>query len=322
MRDFDRPIPAETVRDPLADAVAAFEDGDRPHVAVVGDPFSGRATVTDQAASLLGDTAERVRFTTPVESEDALGLPDADAVVVDGCQYLYTRRIDGFGAVERLADRLAAGERFFVTTWTTHAWNYLSRVRNVDDLFAVAVSLPPLDAGELEALLTAETEVEPTFAVGDVEDGPDAEYDVSLPGGTVSITLPDLGNLRGSDDPSNVRERVFEAIARLSKGNPGVARAMWYQSLVDGEITLARVRSSVPTVDLPDEEAFALQVLLTKERLDRGVLRQVVGSRLYDRSLRQLLNQDVVTTESGTVALRPQAVPSAVAFLERRRLLW
>lgn len=314
-------------RETIADAVSAFGEGARPHVAVVGDPFGGRETLLDHAASLLEDST-RIEISGLVDSP--VELPDADAVVVDNCQYLYTRGIDGFGPLEAFADALVDGDQLFVTGWNRHAWDYLAAVRNVDELFTVIVEVPSLSSEGVEAmLLDSHDGPVPEFAAEEQDraatPGDDGRA-VSLPGGG-SLSLPEvsLSRLRdelGDDTPAERRTRVFETIATQSNGNPGVARALWGRAVVDDSVSPGRVRDAVPEVTLTDDEAFTLAVVLANEELRRDRLRAIVGNRRYRRSLRRLRHQGLVTATDTAVTIRPLAVPSATAFLRRRRLLW
>lgn len=309
----------------LGDAVEAFRTGDRPHVAVVGAPFAGRAALLDHAADLLDDAA-RIAVSSHVDAP--MDWPDAPAVVVDDCQYLYTRTIDGYEPAEAFADALVAADRLFVTGWNRHAWDYLSAVRNVDDLFSVVVETPSLSTAETETLVTdghdgplpAFEANGPAATAGD--DGPR----LALPGGR-SIPLPEVSLARardalGDDSPDEIRTRVFETLAAQSNGNPGVARALWRAAVDDGAVTPAAIRDAVPEVTLDDEAGFALVTVLANERVATDRLRAVVGDRRHRRSLRRLRQQDLVTVDGDTVSIEPRAVPSATAFCSRRRLLW
>ena len=309
----------------LADAVAAFRDGGRPHVAVVGAPFAGRAALLDHAVDLLGDAA---RLAVSSHVDEPMGWPEAPAVVVDDCQYLYTRAIGGYEPVEAFADTLVAADRLFVTGWNRHAWDYLAAVRDVDDLFSVVVETPTLSSAETEALVTDVHDGSlPAFEAND--SGPAGEADgpqLALPGGR-SIPLPEVSLARardalGDDTPDEKRTRVFETLAARSNGNPGVARALWTAAVEDGAVTPAAIRDAVPEVALDDEDGFALVTVLANERVSTDRLRAVVGDRRYRRSLRRLRQQGLVTVEGDTVSIEPTAVPAATDFCSRRRLLW
>lgn len=319
----------EDQRTTLAEARDAFAAGGRPHVAVVGDPFAGRAALLDHATDLLAD-ADRIAVSSHVD--EPMTWPDAPAVVVDDCQYLFTRAIDGYEPFEAFADTLVDDDRLFVTGWSRHAWDYLAAVRNVDDLFSVVVETPALSSTELETFVTAIHDGPlPTFEASTSGTGsrPGTSGDggrLTLPGGR-SLQLPELslaslGDALGDDTPDEVRARVFETLASQSHGNPGVARALWTAAVEDGVVTPASIRDAVPEVALGDEAGFALVVVLSNERISKARLRSVVGDRRYRRSLRRLRRQDLVTVEGDTVTIRPAAVPSATAFCTRRRLLW
>jgi len=319
-------VDADAEREAIERTVAAAESDATPHVAVVGEPYAGRTALLEHAAAVL-DGSVRVDLTGPVD--EPVELPDEPAVVVDDCQYLYTRTVDGFDPLAAFADDLVDGDRLFVTGWNRGAWDYLASVRDVDDLFATVVEVPGLSTDATERLLT------------ETHDGPLPEFvesgstdpafgterpTLSLPGGR-SVPLPRLSLARvrdalGDDDPADVRARVFETVTDRAGGNPTVARALWETAVVDGTVSPARVRAAVPEVSLSDADAFALVVVLTNERLPLARLRSVVGDRRYRRSLRRLRRQNLVTVVDDRVQIEPAAVPSTAAFLSRRRLLW
>jgi hypothetical protein len=318
-------VDADAEREAIERTVAAVEADTTPHVAVVGEPYAGRAALLDHAASLLAENV-RVSLTDPVD--EPVELPDAPAVVVDDCQYLYTRSVDGFEPLAAFADALVDGDRLFVTGWNRQAWNYLTAVRDVDELFAATVEVPGLSADATEQFLTETHDGSlPEFAesehpTGHGEDAPA----LSLPGGRTiplpAVSLAAVGDALGSDDPDDVRARVFETVADRSGGNPTVAWALWNAAIEDDTVSPARVRASVPEVSLNDADAFTLVVVLTNEEVPADRLESIVGGREYRRSLRRLRQQELVTVTDGRVSIRPAAVPSATAFLSRRRLVW
>jgi len=314
----------ESERTALADAVDAFAAGDRPHVAVVGPPFAGRSALLDHATDLL-DGAARIAVSSL--ADESITWPDSTAVVVDDCQYLYTRTIDGYAPFEAFADTLVEDDRFVVTGWNRHAWDYLAAVRNVDDLFSVVVETPPLSSSEMEAFVTAAHDGPlPSFEANAVTEPTGDGARLALPGGRSlplpTVSLARFGDALGDDSPEEKRARVFETLTAQSNGNPGVAWPLWRAAVEDGTVTPAAIRDAVPEVSLDDEAGFALATVLANERLSTAKLRAVVGDRRYWRSRRQLRGQDLVTVAGDEVAINPAAVPSATAFCSRRRLLW
>ncbi len=285
------------------------------NVAVVSEPFAGRETLVDTAVEEL-DTETRRTALSSVTEADALVADDAfadtEAVCVEGCEYLYTRRIDGFETLERFVEKVASSDATFVVSWNSYAWEYARRTTEVDAVFGEVVSLPTLDAETVADSLASE------YDVSEFED--DLE-ELRQEGDRFVDRLPD--RLRfGLEEKS---DNVFERITALSGGNLGVARAVF-------ESRLWKEGGEDDHTDLSYEDAFVLSVLVSKEAVGREVLETVVSPRSLETSLRKLSDAEFAELEGGDdiggdrdggrVSLRPERLVRAVTHLERRRLVW
>ncbi len=306
------------------------EEGASGNVAVVAPPYAGRAALLDHAEALLDDV-ERVRLGPAASEGRAPSVPDADAVLVDDCQYLYRRRIGGFRVLDRLLERMATADTLYVTSWNSYAWRYLEAVKDVGASFPVQVEVPPLDGDGVAAMIRARWERAPEF-VQTGEDGRIKTLDVvrrpvRLPGGrSVGVPVPKpnpewVSSWWTTDDEESIEAVVFEKVARQSRGNPGVAATAFERALDGDEIAPAHVVE--PTVDgrLDDADAVLLLAVVSKGSVTREALEDVARGPV-DTSLATLADEGLVELHGESVSVAPNGLQPAVAELERRRLLW
>ncbi|WP_435068761.1 hypothetical protein [Haloplanus sp. C73] len=312
---------ADSLDDALSDAEAS--------VAVVAPPFAGREAVLDRAADRLG-APTRVRFDTDTAVDEA----DTDGpVILDDCHHCYAHRIGGFDPLDRLLDRLASSSGQTVTSWNRHSWNYLDAVRGLADDFGHVFTVPALSTDDVADVVGATTDDWPAFELP--PDGrsfvTSVEYAPSLPRSnrSVSVRVPTVdvdyvaARLQRRTPPTP-EDLVFQRLARLADGNPGVATAIW-TACVDGRETITPDDIALPVderLTVGDDAARVLGVAVPKERVARAELSAVVPDVPLDRTLRTLADHGFVDIAEGVVRLRPGALPSAIDSLERRRWLW
>lgn len=297
----------------LDEVTAAVDDG--LTVAVISEPFAGRTAVLEHVEAELDR----------VERQSAAGFDegsDADVRLFEDCHRLYSRQIDGFERLDAFLDRIATADGVCVTSWNEYAWRYLDKTKEVTESFEVVVELPTVGVEQLLSWLgeTIDSEVE---YVDDTEELPTG-FDTSEIT-SVSALREQLGLLRSGGD-NEPQQAVFQAIRRISGGNPGVAKRLWADvadtAERDGVVrTSALVEFDVDRPHLDYDEAFALQVIVSNERLPKSELEGVVGSTL-DRPLRRFEDQGLVTLDGEHVEIVPEALKNLVGHLENRRMVW
>mgnify|MGYP003859348351 CR=1 FL=1 len=132
------------------------------------------------------------------------------------------------------------------------------------------------------------------------------------------VTALDLG-----DEYGDVERVVYERLARLAEGNPGVALELWADAAADGEISPAELDERDDPLDLDDDEAFALTTVLCKERLSYDALDRLLDDVDVARAVQTLAYHDLVTVDDDdVVSVTPERFHAAVEHLEGRRYLW
>lgn len=292
----------------IEDAVGDHLEGTNANVAVVSEPFAGRDVMLDYAEEFLGAATRRIAFDRVVRGD----LPDLDThevILVDNCQYLYTREVGGFDALDRFLEAVARSDALFVTSWNRYAWEYLATVREVHHYFPTRIEIPSLDADQVGDLLTATygpdlPEFVETDEAGRVKTIGFDTYSIPLWGDwTLDVPVPALNmeyvTFRFVDDvEDDTRAVVFQKIETLSEGDPGVATALWERSVRDGEVAPAYVEEVDEQLDLDHEAAFVLEIVLSKERISREQLDRITETEPIDEPLQRLRQQGVVIIET------------------------
>jgi hypothetical protein len=301
------------------------------NVAVVGDPYVGRSVLLDHFADALDADVHRESLDGVIEESPS--FPGRGAVVVDDCQYLYTREVGGFDALEEFLDRAAVSDRPFVTAWNRYAWRYLTAVRDVSESFTEVVKVPRAEPEGIAALLLSSDETDPEFVETD-DEGPvgvvDLEWrELSLPGGrTASVPGPELNAeyltshaLSWSGRMTDAEAVVFQKVARASRGNPGVATAIWERSVRDGTVAPAYVDAGERELQVDEDEAFVLELLLAKGALSIEALSSVLARLPVQRVVQSLADRGHVLIND-RVTLAPGSLRAVVDYLGGRRLVW
>lgn len=267
---------------------------------LVSEPYGGRDTLLEEL-STHADGVERRSFLSVADAEGR--IPDeADVCLVDGCRYLYTRRIGGFGPLESFVESVAASDATVVASWNSYAWSYARHATDIEDVLTEEVVLPDLGTPSLAELLASEYDV--SEFESDLEETREE-------GESFVDRLPPQIRFRLEERSDN----TFEKISALSGGNPGVARAVFEDRTWEKE-------SGDDGGELSYEDAFTLLVVLTKEEVERDVLEEVASPRSLEKSLRRLSDAGYVERDDGRVVIRPERLVDAVERLERRHLVW
>ncbi|MEF8851977.1 MAG: hypothetical protein V5A44_02975 [Haloarculaceae archaeon] len=258
--------------------------------------------------------------------------PRAGAVIVTNCHYLFERRIDGFAALDAFLDRIALSETLVITSWNRHAWSYLDAVRDVGDTFPTVVEIPRLDAEETATVIEAHYGPDlPVFVetgrAGRVKTVVFDAWRVGVRGRSVAVPYPRPNpawtaswSFTGEDE--GIDAVVFEKLRRVSAGNPGVAIAVWEDSVEEGEIAPGYIEAFEPDLTLDDDAAVLLWTLVAQEsvRIDR--LAALFEGRPVEAVIQGLVERGLVTVEGDRVTVPPRALHPAAAALERWGVLW
>ncbi|WP_048077357.1 hypothetical protein [Halorubrum sp. AJ67] len=316
-----------TVSTLLGDDHETFESalsGERAGpVAVVGDPFSGRESVLERAERDLDAT--RVSLDPGDGIDEIRARINGGPVVIADCQHLYERRIDGFEELSAFLDDLAGLDSTVVTGWNRYAWAYLTAVQGLDREFPVTVEVQPLPADRIAELVLGRYDTMPEFVADDPDRGgliATTRHEIGWRDWSVSVPIPTLSPVAVrdlfSDGDLDPKDLTFGRLAAVSNGNVGVATAIW-ETRHGAEVRPSDIAVPASDSDLTREEAFCLRIVLSKERVARSELSEIVDG--LDRIIRRLSADGLVTVGDGIVELDPAAVPVAATTTERGQIL-
>lgn len=316
----------------LDEAIAEYREGGSPNVAIVTEPFGGRAALVEYVTDALGDVTH-VTFPSSATMANLPDVADHDALVLTDCHALFTRRIGGFGVLDAFLESIAASDTFVLTAWNAYAWSYLTGVRNIGESFGAVVPDPELSAEGVASLLTDRYGPDlPAFvetgAAGRVKSIGFDTYRVGVPGGrSVSVPIPEpnlayLTSWSPGRSETDVETVVFQKVALLSNGNPGIATVLWERGVTDGEIAPAYVEQLDHQPELDDQEAFVLWTILANDSRSRADLTGMFENVAVDRTLQTLAQQGIVEVSDDSVSVVPEALHAAVELLRERRLIW
>ena len=328
----------------LSTAVAEYLDADKTldrvdsNVAVVSDPFGGRAALLEYAAELLGDRARRHSISGIADADELPAIQGERALILEGCHYLYRRDIDGFDRLEEFLERLAMTNTLVITGWNRYSWQYLRAVERIDEAFPLTITLPPLDAEQIESVVRAHDDgpypdYVDTGEAGRIKTLDLVRHDVSLPGDralSVPLVRPNVSWLVSWsiwDDDESIEAVVFEKLRRLSHGTPGIATSLWDRCVRDGAdgrtIAPAYIDDPVEECDrISDDAAFLLWLVVALEGVERAQLADMLDEDAIGTEIQTLANKGIVRVGDSEVRLRPLGLHPAVEELERRGLVW
>lgn len=313
-------------------AIAAHLEGNVSNVAVVAEPFAGREVLLEYADEAFGAASRRVGYDGVVGDPEEFVFPNAEVVVVDGCHYLYTRQIGGYDVLDAFLAEVVGRDAMFVTAWNRYAWDYLTAIRDVEHVFPVQVRIPSLGSRAITELVLNHYGPEmPDFVrtgeAGRLKSVSVGRRSLSVGKWSVDVPIPEpnpeyITSRSNTERYGDVEAVVFEKLTYLSEGNPGVARRLWERSVRDGEIAPAYVEEVEGTLDIDDDEAFLLELVLAKGSVTVETLDDILVNVPVERSLGTLVHKRVLDVTDDTVSLVPERLHATAEHLRGRQLIW
>ncbi len=322
-------------------AIADFEVGKKLNVAIIAGLFGGKTTLINEIEKLNLNKATKIAFSEIVRNKNEIFLPDDTkrVVLLDNCHFLYIRKASGFDILYDFLDLISSQNRIFITTWNLYSWKYLNEAFELGKYFPVQVFIPAFEKEDIKHLILeryeegeiifnngGESEEEPFIYI--------TEYplELSLVGRKISIPILRINfhylkkrflNEK-EEKEKNAEHRVFEKTHLESKGNPGIALKVWELGLDYPHINPESIGNFSYDIELEYEEAFVLSLILSYQGLKKSEIIEMIDSVLRtDEILFRLLNQELIfQDEDNSFRVRPEALRSVIAYLEKLRLVW
>ncbi|MDR7666913.1 hypothetical protein RG963_14220 [Methanosarcina sp. Z-7115] len=325
-------------------AIADFEVGKKLNVAIIAGLFSGKTTLINEIEKLNLNRATKFTFSEIVRDKKEIFLPEDTkrVVLLDNCHFLYVRKPGGFEIFYEFLDMVSSQNRIFVTTWNLYSWKYLNEAFDLGKYFPIQIIIPPFEKEDLKPFILGRYEEgEIIFDSGEeLEKEPFmyiTEYPIELSSLGRKIEIPILRinihylkkHLLNEKEEEEEKEktaenRIFEKINLEAKGNPGVALRVWELGLDYPHIKPDNIGNFSYDIELEHEEAFVLSLILSYQGLKMSEIIEMIDSALRtDKVLFRLLNQELVSkSEDNSFRIRPEALRSVIAYLEKLRLVW
>ncbi len=211
----------------LDEALGGWLEQESGSYAIVGGPASGvdemvRAWAQDHGLRVLTPPSPQVLLS----GEDWLGQQltegegDRPHLILPGLERYFLRHPDGLDGVRRLLDLIWTDQITCLVTCDSWAWAYLNRVLHIEAILPAPLTLAPLDATALTRWFRelAERNEPRSLTFRQATNG--------------RPVLPSASAGQETDDKAAKTDREFLIhLAARSRGNPGVARAIWRESL-------------------------------------------------------------------------------------------
>ncbi|MGB9929025.1 MAG: hypothetical protein ACPK85_11580 [Methanosarcina sp.] len=325
-------------------AIADFEVGKKLNVAILAGILGGKTTLINEIEKLNLNRVTKIFFSEIVRDKKEISLPEDTnrVVLLDNCHFLYIRKPGGFDLLYEFLEMISSQDRIFITAWNIYSWKYLDQAFEIGKYFPVQVVIPALEKEDLKSLILQKYEEgEIIFNNGgEAEEEPliyKSEYPLELASLGRKLSIPILRininylkrrflNEKGEEGKGKktAEDRVFEKIGLESKGNPGVAQRIWELGLDYPHMKLENIGNFSYDIELEQEEAYVLSLILSYQGLKKSEITEMTGSALRTgEALFQLLNQELIfESEENSFRVRPEALRSVIAYLEKLRLVW
>lgn len=333
----DEVIPAELVgfQEELASiqtAIADFESGQKLNIAVIAEPFAGRTAFLDAVEKMNPQKVTKLSFSSVVKNKITLPDNSKRIILMDDCQYMYTRKTGGFDVLDDFLELVSPSNYLFITSWNLYSWKYLDEIINIGRYFPIQVSLSKFTAAEIKESILSKYKPDEIKFVEDVEFEKEkiievAKYPLALKLITVNIpflkiNFDSIKFVLRREEKVAIEDIIFEKILHASNGNPGVAQVVWQKSLEYPVIKPGRIKEFTFNIDLDYTEAFVLSIILSMKSIKKEELAEIAGYEHTEEILFRLTKQGLVAVEEGRCSIKPEALKSVVDFLKKLRLVW
>jgi hypothetical protein len=90
--------------DIIAETISRYRNGNRQNIAIIGSPYSGKSLFLEHIREVYKKDTYTMEFQSQVKGETAFGDHhfNSPIIQIDGCQRLFSRRIEGFTLLDDL----------------------------------------------------------------------------------------------------------------------------------------------------------------------------------------------------------------------------
>jgi hypothetical protein len=305
------------------------------HIAILGEPYSGREYLVKRLARDHPDDAVYISFSSPVEDFSASGIagPVAPIIFIEGAHYLFTKKVGGFRELRAFKSFVVSTDRTVISSWNTHAWEYACAVEDIDAFCSGTFRIPPLTMQRLmdgilafyhgEIRCINDATIKQSVMVSSITHTvriPFLGKEITLPGLSIdwNLLISAVRRKKQEDSPEKI---VFSRLESVSKGNMGIALRLWNQSLDYPEIRVSRIHEISVLPDLTIDERFLLATLLMTESAESKAISQITGESSLINCIYPLKARQLIEESDGTVRIRPAMLNQITAHLRATRMV-
>ena len=320
----------------IQDEIDIFKSGSPNHIAIISEPYSRVEHIYNR---ILGDNSQKInniQIFNPVKDTDFFSnfYSNQDIIMMQNCQYLFSRKCCGFAILEEFLDILFSSNKMYITGWNKFAWNYLKEISNIESMFQVIITVPELNSKTIMNLIMSDVSDKVTFIDDRVSEDKKficfEECLIRMPLSNKEVNISEikfnfnaLKRKKNNKTMEDIQKEAFMDITTLAGGKYDVARKIWKKSLKDGEVRLSRIPqpSEVEISDI--DELFILGNILAMDGIDFDELSSIVkNDSLLKQKLYNLVNKGLIEDSDRFYKIYPEAVNSVIDELEKNRMVW
>ena len=182
-------------------------------------------------------------------------------IVLEGLQYAYLKKVDGFETLKLLFEIISKTNKniFWICTCTSHAWNYLNKAISIEEYFGHIIKLGEFSNEEMVEIVKKRHQV--------------SGYGLVYLKSKQDLLNKKLSRLSQEESQSYLEKQYFEVLNSIAKGNISVAFIFWLRSIRRIENNVLYISSmsnfNISFIrDLKQEKLFCLYAILLHDGLE------------------------------------------------------
>lgn len=322
--------------DTLLHAIEVGLSGKKSHIAIISEYLAGKQDLATQIECVHPGKYTRIKLDSFVDDFSIFtDLPESDIYIVENCHFLARRKINGFHVLHQFIDMVSQSNRIWVTTWNIHSWRYFAAVQKVHTLFPVQIILNPKNYEKLKEYILSQYESSVFYVI----DTPVSRRLILIKKHK-KIRIPFFKDeilintykirykliwaiLRGKSYEVDPDELIFQRLAQISNGNPGIAKRIWEKSLEAWEIRNSAFTSPIHNGTFDPDIAYILSLILSLEVVNIDDLHAVTPPEIkLNLILTQLQEKNLIQIKESLIYITPLALAEITAELKKIRMVW
>lgn len=181
-------------------------------------------------------------------------------IILENIQHLYLKKVNGFNCQKMFFDLIASTSKkvFWISTYTTHSWEYLEKTLKISAIFTREVYLEKLSELTIEEIIFKRNYL--------------SGYHVDFEAPETIFTSKSFLKLNDQEKQEFLRKSFFKDLTQMSNGNVSLAQLYWLRSthgVTDDTLNIISLRDFDVSFDkeLPANYLFALHAILVHDGL-------------------------------------------------------